>query len=417
MSDEGRGAQYSSLMTRSSEEVVHVRRGFFLARVRGVTVSCDWSCALAALLLTWYLATVLFPRLNPQWPAGLAWTLAGVGAAALFASVGAHEAAHVWAARAQGLPVRELTLYPFGAIPGPWERPRSPVAEFLAALVGSALSVGAGVACLLLAQIAAAATGDLPGSPYGVVGRFHPVPALLLWVGIANLGLGLLNLLPAYPLDGGRVVRAVVWAWTGRFGTAERSAYLGGQATAWLLALGGVVLLFGGRLPLVGAGGYAGAGLLLFGWVLGEAGREGSRRPHLRYLLEGVPVSRLMRPNPPVAQAGISVEGFVRGRVFSTDVDAFPVLDGGRLVGLVCLGDARAVPRDRWGTTTVREAMTPADRLVHAAPEEDAAAAVEKLLAADVGQLPVLRGDSVVGMLRREDVLRWLGQRSAAVVT
>lgn len=393
-----------------------MRRGFFLARVRGVTAYGDWSCALSALLVTWYLATVLFPRLNPRWPAGLVWALAVAGAAALFISVVAHEAAHVWAARAQGRPVRELTLYPFGAIPGPWEQPRSPTAEFFAALVGPTLSVGLGVACLLGAQLAAAATGDLPGSPYGVLGRFHPAPALLLWMGIVNLGLGLASLLPAYPLDGGRVLRAVVWAWTGRLGAAERSAYVGGQLASWLLALGGVVLLFGGRLPLMGAGVYVGAGLLLFGWVLGEAGREAARRPHMRDLLEGVPVSRLMRPNPPVAQASISIQGLVLDRATATDARAFPVLDGGRLVGLVCLADARTVPRDRWVTTTVREAMTPTDRLVRAAPDEDAAAAVEKLLAADVGQLPVIRGDSVVGMLRREDVLRWLGQRSAGGV-
>ena len=176
----------------------------------------------------------------------------------------------------------------------------------------------------------------------------------------------------------------------------------------WCLVAVGVAMLTGWRAAINVVGVPEGAIVLALGWSLVASVRASAGRAQLRELLEGVPVSALMRGNPPAAQAELSVEGFVLSRVLGTDAVAFPVLRAGSFVGLVTLADGRRVPREAWGTTLVSEVMTPRGRLIECDPAEDAADAVGRLIAAGIGQLPVVRGDAVVGLLRRADVLDWL---------
>ncbi len=283
--------------------------------------------------------------------------------------------------------------------------------EFLIAASGPLASVALGLVCLLFSQASAEVFDSEAGSPYGVVGRMHPGPALALWLGSVNLFLGAINLLPAFPLDGGRILRASLWAATGNLRMATRWASALGQVLGWLSVLVGLALVFGGRLPLLGTGVVNGLWLLFGGWFVAEAARRSVQRVRLRDLLRDVPVARLMRSAPPTAQANISIRSLVLDRVMTADEEAFPVLDGGRLVGIVTIDDARRVPRYRWEAATVREVMTGLDRLVMTVRDADAATALDKMTAAGVGQLPVVQDGSLVGMLRRRDLIEWLQSR------
>ncbi|RLC61534.1 MAG: hypothetical protein DRI48_10655 [Chloroflexi bacterium] len=171
---------------------------------------------------------------------------------------------------------------------------------------------------------------------------------------------------------------------------------------------GGIGMIFGLRLPFFGEGLVSGMWLALIGWFLNNASIQSYQRVVIQDVLEGVPVEHMMRSNPPTVGPDISVGELVHDHVMGTDDYGFPVLDAGRLVGLVTLEDVRAVQRDAWNTTTVREIMTPADQLVTVAPGEDSAQALYRLAQRDVRQLPVLSGDSLVGLLRRRDIVKWL---------
>ncbi len=387
--------------------------GIYLGRRRGTRLYVDWSCVLVWLLAVWYLAVVMLPWWNSSWGRVLTWALAFAGGLGLFLSVLIHEAAHGRVARAHGVPTQELTLYPFGGVTDTLREPRSPIVEFLIAASGPLANVALGLVCLLLSQASAAVFGSEAGSPYGVVGRMHPVPALALLLGSVNLFLSVVNLLPAFPLDGGRILRASYWAGTGNLRTATRWASALGQALGWLSVLVGLALVFGGRLPLVGTGVVNGLWLLFGGWFVAEAARRSVQRVRLRDLLQDVPVARLMRQAPPTAQANISIRSLVLDRVMTADEEAFPVLDGGRLVGIVTIDDARRVPRYRWEAATVREVMTGLDRLTVTLRDADVATALEKMTAAGVGQLPVVQDGSLVGMLRHRDLIEWLEARDA----
>lgn len=170
----------------------------------------------------------------------------------------------------------------------------------------------------------------------------------------------------------------------------------------------GISMIFGLQVPFFGTGFVNGLWLAFIGWFLNSASAQSYQQVVVQDILEGVPVERLMRSNPPTVSPACSIIDLVHEHVMGTDDHAFPVMDDGRLVGLVTLDDMRQVSRDAWTTTTVREIMTPADQLVATNSEEDAAEALNKLRQRDVRQLPVLREGNLAGLLRRRDIIRWL---------
>jgi CBS domain-containing protein len=243
--------------------------------------------------------------------------------------------------------------------------------------------------------------------------QFPPLTTLLLWLGPINILLGVFNLIPGFPLDGGRVLRSILWGITGNLRRATRwTAYIG-QLVAWLIIVAGIAMVFGIDVPFFGSGLVSGLWLAFIGWFLQSASAQSYQQVVARDLLEGVPVSRLMRTDVPSVSPGISVSSLVHDHIMGTDEHAFPVLDAARLVGLVTLEDVRKVPRDEWERTSVSQIMTPRDRLVVMAPGDDASEALEKLAQHDIRQVPVLQMDTFIGLLRRRDLVRWLQTQSA----
>jgi Zn-dependent protease/predicted transcriptional regulator len=384
-----------------------MRSGFSIGRVFGINIRIDWSWLFIFFLVTWNLSTV-FGQAHAGWGPTLVWGMAIVAAFLFFASVLAHELAHSLVARARGIPVRSITLFLFGGVSDIQREPDSPDVEFVMAIVGPLTSIVLGG---LLAWLAGASAGPLQDTitnPTATVARLSPLATLLLWLGSINVILGVFNLTPGFPLDGGRVLRSILWAATGNLRRATRWASWTGQAIAWLMIIGGISMAFGAQIPFFGTGLTSGLWLAFIGWFLNSASVQSYQQVVVHDILEGVPVERMMRTDPPTCLPDCSVNRLVHEHIMRTDDQAFPVLDDGRLVGLVTLEDVRRVSRHAWDTTTVSEIMTPADQLTVVTPDEDAAEALNKLVQRDVRQLPVLRDRQLVGMLRRRDIIKWL---------
>jgi Zn-dependent protease/CBS domain-containing protein len=312
-------------------------------------------------------------------------------------------------ARARGIPIRNITLFMFGGVSNIQREPASPGSEFLMAIVGPITSLALGVA--LVSIVAASAAISVAGVVIDVndiIAQLGPLFTLLLWLGSINVSVGLFNLIPGFPLDGGRVLRSILWAFSGNLRRATRWASWVGQGIAWLMILSGIAMTFGAHIPFLGTGLGDGLWLAFIGWFLNSASARSYQRLVINDILEGVPVRRMMRDCPPTVPPAITISDLVHEHVMKTDDHAFPVMDNGHLVGLVTLEDIRSLSRQAWEDTTVREIMTPADQLVTIGPEADASAALNKLQTRDVRQLPVMDNGSLAGCLRRRDIVKWL---------
>lgn len=383
-----------------------MRSGFRIGRIFGINIRIDWSWLFLFFLVTWNLGTV-FGQFHPDWTTVMRWGIAVIAALLFFASVLAHELAHSLVAKARGVPVRSITLFMFGGVANIQHDPDSPRSEFLMAILGPITSLVIGG---ILVWIATTGVGPVANwtDPSKVIGQMSPLFTLLLWLGSINMTLGIFNLIPGFPLDGGRVLRSILWAVTDDLRRATRWASGVGQTIAWLMIIGGISMAFGARIPFFGTGFTNGLWLAFIGWFLNNASVQSYRKVVVQDILEGVPVKRMMRVNPPTCSADCSVSRLVHEHIMGTDDQSFPVLDDSRLIGIVTLQDVRSVSRDAWDTTTVREIMTPADRLTIVITEEDAAEALNRLMHSDVRQLPVLRDGELVGLLRRRDIIKWL---------
>jgi Zn-dependent protease/CBS domain-containing protein len=376
--------------------------------VFGISVAIDWSLAFIAVLMTWNLASV-FAHWHPAWGPAADLLVALAAVALFFASILAHELAHSLVARARGIPVRSITLWMFGGVSNFEREPTSPGIELQSAVVGPLTSLALGVLFLALGGHAARAALAVHGETRAALAALSPAATLLLWLGPVNLMVGLFNLVPAFPLDGGRIVRALVWRATGELSRATRVAATIGQGVGWALIVAGVAMAFGLRVPLLGTGAANGLWLAFIGWFLHGAAANSYRQLLVQEALEGVPVARLMQAGATSVPDDLPVERLVTEWILGSNEHAFPVeRPGGALAGIVCLHDVRKLVKSAWATTTVADVMTPTRDLVVAAPEDDAAEALQRMARRDVGQLPVLSDGHLVGMLRARDVARVL---------
>ncbi|NDJ36029.1 MAG: CBS domain-containing protein [Chloroflexi bacterium] len=383
-----------------------MRDGLRIARLFGIDIRLDWSWLLIFALITLNLSAV-FAQQQPEWSLALRWSLAIGTSVLFFASVLVHELAHSLTAVGQGIKVRNITLFLFGGVSNIQRQPESPGSEFLITIVGPVSSIILGVMFLVLA--------GLPGimtDPMGTIETLGPAATVFSLLGSVNLVLGVFNLIPGFPLDGGRLLRSGLWAATGDLTRATRWASWVGQGIAWLLIAAGVAMIFGIQIPFFGTGFINGLWLVFIGWFLSSASRRSYQQVVIEDMLEDVPVSRLMRGSPPTVSPDITLDELVDGYIMSSSDRSFPVLENGVLIGLIALSDVREYARSEWPTTRVRQAMTPREALDTVDPNEDAAEALQKLVRRDLRQLPVQEGEQFVGLLRRQDIVKWLQLQS-----
>jgi Zn-dependent protease/CBS domain-containing protein len=380
--------------------------GFSLGSILGVKIRVDWSLLIIFALVVFNLGAGFFPRLHPDWAGLPAWGLAVAAATLFFASVLVHELSHAAVARAYGIEVDGITLFLFGGVTHMGGEPPSPKAEFLVAGAGPLTSAIIGIVAIWVGQALAgdalpSSLGDGQEAMMAALADLSPVASLLLWLGPINLLLAVFNVVPGFPLDGGRVLRAILWRLTGDFTKSTRWASGAGQGFAWFLMAIGVMNLLSGA-PVQGVW------MLLIGWFLNNAARMSYERLLTHQALSGVPVRRLMRTEIRRVPPDLRLNELVSNHLMATDQQSFPVEDEGRLLGLVCLEDVRSIPQAEWPTTAVSGVMTPTEELHALPPEAAAEQALDKLAEGDVGQIPILEHEHLLGLLRRQDLMKWL---------
>jgi CBS domain-containing protein len=245
-----------------------------------------------------------------------------------------------------------------------------------------------------------------------MLARLSPTQTILAWLGSVNVMLGIFNLIPGFPLDGGRVLRSILWAITDNLRSATRWASWIGQAISWLMIFSGIAMTFGVNIPFFGQGLAGGLWLAFIGWFLHNASVQSYRQMVIRDALEDVPISEVMRHNPPVVTPDLTVSELVHSYIMQTDDQGFPVIDDDVLVGLVTLEDVRSVPRDAWSNTQIREIMTPVSDLITLSLEDTTLKALEELANHDIRQLPVVSNGTLQGLVRRADIVKWLRLQS-----
>jgi len=358
-----------------------------VGRIAGIEVRIDSSWAVIALLITYsmYLrASVLYPELS----GGGAVALGILATVLFFGSVLVHELAHALVSQARGIRVQDITLFLFGGATRARVESRGPGDEFLIALVGPLTS---GLLAALFGTIAGLG-GDVLSVP--LVGTF----GYLAWT---NLLLAGFNLVPGFPLDGGRLLRSAIWKATGSLARATRVASLSGQGVGWLLVAAGVASLLAGDLA-------GGIWFAFIGWFLVQAARASYQELQLRDLLRGVEAEDVMAGDLLRIPPDLSLQEAVDDYFMRYDHGAFPVDEQGRTIGLLTLRGVRRVPREQWPSRRVREHMVPLSDQVVVAPDARMDAVLGKLEDGEAGRVLVVQDGEVVGIITPSDLTRWL---------
>ncbi len=379
-----------------------------LGRIVGVDVVIDWSLLIIFTLITFSLAAGLFPAWHPDWGVAVAWLTALAAAILFFASVLIHELSHALVGRLNGIDVQRITLFMFGGMAHMENEPLTWKAEFAMAIIGPITSLVLGFLFLWLADLASGSLVIDPENPQATLAALSPLSTLLLWLGPVNIILALFNMVPGFPLDGGRVLRALLWGITGDQLRATRWASAAGQGFAWLLVACGVAMLIGLTVPFFGRGLAGGLWLILIGWFLHHAARMDYRQLLLRQSLGQMPVARLMQTQLVRIDPQLPVGQLVEDYLMASGQRVFPVEANGRLLGLVTLRDIYKNERGVWDQIRVEQIMTPRTRLTTVSPRQEAFEALSILGRENLNQMPVIEGDHLLGMIHREDVLRWL---------
>jgi Zn-dependent protease len=363
-----------------------------IATIAGIPIRLHFSWLLILGLLVWSLGSGFFPEAYPGWGSATYYVVAAVAAVGFFLAILVHELSHSLVARARNLPVSSITLFIFGGVSQIEQESRTPGTEFLVTVVGPLSSLLIGGVCYLLTPIG------------GAIGP--QVEAILAYLATVNVLVGLFNLIPGFPLDGGRILRAIVWGLTGDLLRATAVATLVGRGVAFLMIFGGIWFAFNGA-------GFQGLWIAFVGWFLDNAAVATNQQTLLHALLGGARVRQAMRTEFTTVPPALPVAALVDEHFLSRQQRAFPVWGGDRLWGMVTLTDVARLPRDRWPTTSVEEIMTPRDRLVTTTADAPLEKALAELQDHGVNQIPVLEPGSerVVGLLSRSDVMNFLHVR------
>jgi Zn-dependent protease/CBS domain-containing protein len=375
-----------------------------LFRVIGIEVRLDVSVLVIFGLIVFSLATGVFPQWHPEWSASLVWGTALVSGVLFFASLLAHELAHSVVAIHYGIPVPRITLFLFGGMAETGQEPKTAKQEFLIAVAGPVMSLAIGLACGFLAGavIGDDAVGEriTSGDP-SALAALSPTTTALLWLGSINLILAIFNMIPGFPMDGGRVFRAAIWGVTGDQVKATRWASTGGRLFGWtLMGLGVLNLLQGQAL--------GGIWYILIGWFIANIARMSYTQMLTTRALQGFHVDDLMNTRFETVPASMALTTFIDRHLLHSAQTVWPVEDDGRLAGFVCVSDVVAVDADTRADKRVGDVARDVERMPTLDADAGARRALEDIGRADVETVPVLRGREVVGFLSQRDVMRWM---------
>ena len=365
-----------------------VNPGFKIGRIFGIPIFLHGSWFIIFTMITLSLATQ-FSHQHPQWSDVQHWTLGILTSLLFFASVVFHELAHSVVALRYQIPVISITLFVFGGVARIGREASRAKQEFFIAVAGPASSYLLAVGFYLLTRI-------FPSS--------EMVGALAGWLAWVNFWLATFNLVPGFPLDGGRILRSLVWGATGNYTRATRFASRGGQVFAYLMIFVGIWQALRGNLV-------GGLWLAFIGWFLLNAAQESYAQVAIRNNLQGLRAADVMSTDLPTVPRNTSLEEYVHELFRSGRRCHLVISDSGQLVGLVSTHSLSRIPREEWANTSVQAAMRPRDQIHWARPEESVLSILETMQAEDINQMPVVSGEQVVGMISRDSILRILQTR------
>jgi Zn-dependent protease/CBS domain-containing protein len=372
-------------------------RAYPLMRVAGIRIVVDPTWLFVFALVVFSLGGDYLPEVAPHLSVPAAWMFGVIAALLLFASVLVHELSHAVLARRAGIQVPRIRLFLFGGVSEMAAEPHEPRAEFRIAAAGplTSLALAGGAAMLARATV----------SP--VPGGFH---VILDYLAVANLFLGLFNLLPGLPLDGGRILRAWLWSRHGNLLRATRTA--GRMGAAIGLAFVGIGVVF-----LVLQAFIAGLWLIILGFFLNRAASANYEAALLRDVLRDLRVRQVMIRDVVAVPDHVSLDEMVKEIVLPHPHRIYPVMNGDQMVGLIGIDQVRRMPRDEWIRTPVRQAMTPAALVPPVGPEDATVTVLERMIREDLSLVPVAVDGRIIGILSRTDILEHYRIRSSLAAT
>ncbi|MGB9117952.1 site-2 protease family protein [Bradyrhizobium sp.] len=356
-----------------------------LGKIFGIPIGLDYSWFVIFALLTWMLAGSYYPEEFKHWSPLLYWLMGAVTAIMLFASVLLHELGHSVVALRYKIPVRSITLFIFGGVGQIGAEPPSAIAEFFIAIAGPLVS-------LVLAVFFYAVQSLVAG--------VEPLLGLAKYLAYINMALVLFNLIPGYPLDGGRVLRAIVWAITGNIDRSTLIAASVGRFFAFVLIFAGVWQMLNGN--------FGGLWVAFIGWFLDNAASVQIQQTMFRGLLTGHRVSQAMSTHCAIIPEDLTLQQLVDEQILGSGQRSFLVNRGEKTVGLITLHRITKVPRPEWATTSAARVMLPFEQLKCVDPDTELWSALQMMDRNGVNQMPVIRDQHVVGMLSREDAITFL---------
>lgn len=364
-----------------------------LGKIRGIPIGLHYSWFIVFGLLTYFLSMPggFLQEFFPGWEASTYWVVAAASSLLLFTSVLLHELGHAFTAQQKGIPVRSITLFIFGGVASIAEDSENARDEFAIAIMGPVVSVAIAVFSFVL---------------WLVIGPFQEqLQAITLYLTIVNTVLVLFNMIPGFPLDGGRVFRALLWGWTGSVEKATRWASMTGVMIGYTFIIVGIFMVF---VVL-----FTGIWMILIGWFLQNAADQAYKQMQVRRTFEGVRVRQLMEPAPVTISAYATIEELVDRYMLGRNLRGLPVVDDDILSGIITLNDIKDTPREQWSQYRVLDRMTPRDQLITADPDTDLDTVLEMMSERDFHQIPVLENGAVVGLLTRGQIIRFLQLRQS----
>lgn len=365
-----------------------------LGRIFGIEIGLHYSWVIIALLITLSLAQH-FRMNNPRWGDAVIWTSAIVTGLLFFAAIVVHELSHALVARTRNLPVRSITLFALGGVAMIEKEAVDAKTEFWMGIAGPIASFLIGLLCLALAW----ALGWNPE----VIAQTPPV-AILMWLGVINIALAVFNMVPGFPLDGGRVLRAIIWWITGNAIRATAIAARVGQIVAFGFIILGIFRFFSGA-------GFGGLWLAFIGWFLLDAARASYAQLMLTESLRGLRAKNVMTTDCPKIDGLTNLQTFVDEHLLRGGRRCFVVEEQGRIVGIITPHEVKDIERAKWSFTTVDNAMRPLDQIHTISPEMEVNEVLERMTREDVNQLPVVRDGKLEGVISRGHILRLLQTR------
>jgi Zn-dependent protease/predicted transcriptional regulator len=365
-----------------------------LGKIFGIEIGLHYSWLIIAALISLSLSAY-FGQVHPLWSRSVIWSMAISTALLFFFAIVVHEFSHALVARAHGLPVRSITLFALGGVAQIEDESHDARTEFWLGIVGPITSLAIGLVCLGLARI----TGWLPGAVPAT-----PVLAVLVWLGYINIALAVFNLFPGYPMDGGRVLRSIIWRLTGNPERATKTA----SAISQFMALG---FIFFGLIMFFRGAGFGGLWIAFIGWFLLNAAKESYLQVEFTQALRGVTVGDLMTREFPVLDGNITLRNLVDNHLLKSGKRCFVIIENGTPAGIVTPHEIKNFEQRLWAFKTAADAMVPVAQLHAATPKMSVIDALSVIGRENVNQLPVFEDGKWSGIISREQIINYLFTR------